>query len=522
MSKKWLCILLAAVSGVVWAQPVVPAGGTVNAADYSRAIAPGSIITVFGQNLAPGVEGAGGLPLPTALAGTSVEASDGTRTVLLPLYVVLETQVSGQLPYDIGPNVTVRVRTAEGVSDPDSFTLAPRAPRLFSVDQQGSGRAVLLHPDGELVSRQNPMKPGEWVSIYANSMGAVHPPIEAGMGAADGSTGNPWNVVTAEVGVTIGGRDATVDYAGLAPYLAGLYQVNVFTPYYDLMGDLLIAMGVGAAGSQGNISAPVEPNGFYLLLGAGKFPNGQAKNAIGVTRSAVAFLHETPEIWGQDGFGQWTHNSHLGQPFAATSGLALTLMSGGAILYDNNGIEDGSHAGYYDNGNGGVPDADKPGLWEWYSMSNNLNAVFAGYFRLTQWTTFDRIIGYFDGNGNSELPFDPENAYNRFRMNIWSNGAGDFPALAGFTGNVLSSDSTPGVFEFSPTQVERVFSDGFRDRIYRMVYTLETPITLEPGEYWFSHDTAVPEGMSSPATTQGRAVSRAVRAIPSAAIQLAR
>ena len=46
----------------------------------------------------------------------------------------------------------------------------------------------------------------------------------------------------------------------------------------------------------------------------------------------------------------------------------------------------------------------------------------------------------------------------------------------------------------SNTSVVRVFSDGSTDPIYRLTYDLTTPITLEAGEYWFSHDaTVIPE-----------------------------
>lgn len=515
MSNKWLCILLAAVSGVVCAQPVVPAGAVVNAADYSRVIAPGAYITIFGTELAPKYAPATAVPLPATLEGTSVEVTDGARTELMPLWYVSPEQVAGQLPYDMGPEIQVRVVTGAGASEWDSLSLVARAPALYAVDWQGAGRAVLAHPDGELVTRQNPLKPGQWAVLYANSMGEVDPPVPAGQGANDGSDGSPLNEVTAATYVTIDERESQVAFAGLTPYLAGLYQVNLFSPYNDLIGDLFISLRVGEAESQANISVPAEPNGFYYLLSGGKFPNGQTKNAIPGPGSAVVFRHLTEEVWLDDGFEQWTFNSQLGPQFEATSGLALTLKDGGAIVYDNNGIEDGSCGDYYDNSSGAVPDGEKPGLYEWFSMSNNFDAIFATYFSLSEATTFDGIIGYFDGNGRAELRFDPGNVYNRFRVNIWSNAGGDMPATSSFTGDVLSSDTTAGTFEYSATDVRRVFSDGASDEIFRLVFTLEEPVTLPAGEYWFSHDMAVPAGESSPVILRTRkAVSSAVRVLP--------
>ena len=142
----------------------------------------------------------------------------------------------------------------------------------------------------------------------------------------------------------------------------------------------------------------------------------------------------------------------------------------------------------------------------YFSMSNYTPAVFAGYFRLTGRTTFNQMIGYFDANGNTQLPFDPANVYNGYRMNIWSNAPGNVPRATTslYTGDVFSSDRTPGVFTFGDTGVARVFNDSVQDPIFRLVYTLNAPVTLEAGEYWFSHDMAVPaltvRGASQPGT----------------------
>jgi uncharacterized protein (TIGR03437 family) len=520
--KAWTLALVVGV-GAAWAQPVLPAGQTLNAADYSRSFAPGAYITIFGSNLAPGLGQAAAVPLPTEILGTSVEVTDGSQTGPIPLLYVTPGQLAGQLPYGLGPNVQVRVRTPAGESAWDALTLASRAPRLFAVNQEGFGRAVALDQNWNLAARQNPIKPGQWVALYANSLGAVEPPVPAGHGAGDGSPGKPYNLVPDDVQVTIAGRPAQVGWAGLTPYVPGVYQLNVFTPYWDLLGDLPVRVTAGGGESQLNLSLPAEPNGFYYVMGAGKFPNGQTRTGVGGAGSAIAFRHETREVWGDEGLNAWTLNSRLGSSFTATSGLALTLRQGTAIVYDNNGIEDGTHGGYYDNSGGAVADNQKPGLFEWFSMSNNLNAAFAGYFRLAAPATFDQIIGYFDGNGTPELRFDPANVYNRFRMNIWSQGPAGAPAVNGFTGDVFSSDTAAGTFSYSMTGAARVFSDGARDPIYRMVYALAQPVTLAPGEYWFCHDAAVPVGIASPITgTQQRAISSAVRALPAGKVVLGR
>ena len=81
-----------------------------------------------------------------------------------------------------------------------------------------------------------------------------------------------------------------------------------------------------------------------------------------------------------------------------------------------------------------------------------------------------------------------------FRMNIWSNTDGDLlpTDTNSFDGDVFSSDNATGAFAWSDTGINRVGSSSTQD-IYRLTYTLADPITLQPGEYWFSHDAVVPE-----------------------------
>jgi uncharacterized protein (TIGR03437 family) len=505
--KRTLAILLVSI-GPLCAQnaPVILPNGVVNAADYSRAAAPGALLSIFGRDLSPRADAAATMPMPSTLQGVSVEVMDGGRTVLAPLYFVSPGQINAMLPYDVGASIQVRVRTAAGVSNTDTLAVGGRAPRLFVGE---AGRALATHSDFSILTRDKPAKPGEMVVLLANSVGAVTPGVAAGAAAGAGFPEDPFNLVSEPVTVTVDGRTARVDYAGLMPYLAGVYQINLRMPYYDVVGDLAVILNAGSAASQSDISVPAEPNGFYWVLNGGKFVGGQTLNGVSGAGSAIAFVHDDP-LWGNTGLRAWTKEIGLGPAFSAAAGLALTLKNGNAIVYDNNGIETGGQGTYYDNSRGGS-DSDKPGLTTYFSMSNYMDAIFAGYFRLTERTTFNQMIGYFDGNGNTKLPFDPANVYNRYRMNIWSNGSGNVPrGTSLFAGDVFSSDRTPGVFTFGDTGVARVFSDGAKDPIFRLVCTLNAPVTLEPGEYWFSHDVAVPEvSVQGAAQTGAAALERA-------------
>ncbi|MDQ6663476.1 MAG: hypothetical protein M3Z23_03685 [Acidobacteriota bacterium] len=510
-TSQLLVSVLAGLSTCAWAQseaPVIRANGTVNAADYSRVFAPGAIISIFGDNLASSKEAASTLPLPTSLGGATVEVIDGETITPLPLYFASPGQLNAQLPYNLtGQAVQIRVRSA-GASNTDSITLTSRAPRLFSIGDGGTGTAILQTADASLVTKANPVTSGSRYVLYLNSLGATSPAAVAG---APSGSGDGLQKVMDPVSVSVNGNPATVTFAGLTPGLTGLYQLNFQAPYDRVTGDVSLAVSVGSSVSQNAVTVPVQPNGFYFVLTGGKVGvNGQMKDNLSGLNSPVAYRHEDQRTWGPVGYKAWTTQLEVTDATTPTAGLALTLKNGASVVYDNNGMETNTvpvappisfgRTNYYDNSDKAVRDANKAGLYEAYCMSNYLPAVFAGYFKLTSSTTFTQIIGYFDPNGTAELRFNPSDPNFTYRMNIYSNVSGrqDLPKETGsFVGDVFSSDRTAGTFAFSDTTYKRVFSDGATDPIFRMVYTLASPVTLPAGEYWFTHDAAVPVRFSA-------------------------
>ena len=231
----------------------------------------------------------------------------------------------------------------------------------------------------------------------------------------------------------------------------------------------------------------VDRLGYYYTISGGKFPTGPSPNGNNASGGTFRFLTDDPaQPYPVD---QWQKDDW----FSDNAGFALTLRNAGAIVYDNNGIEDGTYGDYYDaSGSHGLD-----GLYRGYSMANNFDWIYAGYFRLTAPTTVDQLIGYFDPNGGSgdTFPFDPASPAIRYRMNIWSNVSGDLlPVNTGsFAGDVFSTDSASGSFSWGDTGVDRVYPTvpGFPEAIYRLVFTLDTPMTLPAGTYWFSHDASI-------------------------------
>jgi len=188
--------------------PAVAANGIVNGGDFSAAIAPGSVVSIFGQNFAIRGNAFSALPLPTELSGVSVTANG----IPAPLFYVSPGQINIQLPYEVSGQVELRITTPNG-SATGIVNVTTVAPSILAV-VSGS----------HLVSSSNPAIPGSYLTVYATGLGkptGFCPTGQATSGAMP---------VAAPVQVEFGGTTVQPAYAGLAPLFAGLNQVNVEVP----------------------------------------------------------------------------------------------------------------------------------------------------------------------------------------------------------------------------------------------------------------------------------------------------
>jgi uncharacterized protein (TIGR03437 family) len=207
--------------------PVIHEGGVVSAASFSPApLAPGGLFAIFGSGLAAGRNSAGLPPLPADLGGTRVEI-DGRET---PLFFAGEsgsiTQVNGKAPFDLLANVThhFAVRSGNRRSAIVEVPFAVASPSVLTVDQSGRGQAIVV--DGAnptvLADAANPVRRPGVITIYCEGLGPVTQAVQAGRP----SPALPLAHAIHPVEVTIGGVPARVDFAGLSPFWAGLYQIN--------------------------------------------------------------------------------------------------------------------------------------------------------------------------------------------------------------------------------------------------------------------------------------------------------
>ncbi len=199
-----------------------PIPRTVSAASYSAsAITEKAIVAAFGPNLATTTESSATMPLPTALAGTTVNVQDATGTSRpAPLFFVSPLQVNYQIPPGTVPGpATITITSGDGQVSVGLTLVTIAAPSLFTMNQIGTGAAA-AHDAITLAGSPFPATRAggqpNIIAFYATGLGADATDLEAN--------------VNASVQVTIDGNPATVDYAGRAPGFTGLNQLNVILP----------------------------------------------------------------------------------------------------------------------------------------------------------------------------------------------------------------------------------------------------------------------------------------------------
>jgi uncharacterized protein (TIGR03437 family) len=233
--KGLLVVLI--LSTAVYAQtPTVAAGGVLNGASFDRnmPVTPGSLISIFGSNLAATTATADSIPLSTVLGGVNVKVNG----IDAPLNGVFQSasgdQINAQLPWNVQPGSAQVVVTRNGVaSAPQTLQVGQFSPGIFST-QFGVGQAIAINfvdsslaaPNGAIPGlATHPAKAGDTVIILATGLGPVSPSVSNGANTVDAL-----RTTTSMPTVTIGGVSAPVDFSGLSPQFVGVNQINVRVP----------------------------------------------------------------------------------------------------------------------------------------------------------------------------------------------------------------------------------------------------------------------------------------------------
>lgn len=201
--------------------PYADPAGVRNAAGETPEIvvAPGSIASVVGINLAADYELGPQNPLAQAIGGVTVRL--GNR--LMPMVFVSPEQINFQVPSDLGEGIyQIAVRWNSNPEVTSSMRIVRNAPGVF---------AKALHADGREISKDTPANRGDTVSIFGTGFG----PYERV--AIDGFPlpASPSYPTLDPVEIWLGDRQVETAWAG---GVAG--QIGVATAKFRLPEDLAV------------------------------------------------------------------------------------------------------------------------------------------------------------------------------------------------------------------------------------------------------------------------------------------
>lgn len=156
---------------------------------FPRAAAPGSLISIYGSQL-------------TALSGDTEVNVAGQR---MAISFAGPDQINTLVPENVSGLVKVQVKNAAG-EHTVNLLIEPTVPSLFA--------PALNAVTGTVVTAQSPLRPGDYVSLFATGLGRT----------TTRDDGLNWADVQPEV--SFGSRPCTILYAGRAPGFPGLDQIN--------------------------------------------------------------------------------------------------------------------------------------------------------------------------------------------------------------------------------------------------------------------------------------------------------
>lgn len=230
----------------------------VGAADYdAESVAPGGIVSVFGQGLGPS-------ELAHLQVGKHGRVTDylADAQVLFdgiagPILAARHNQVNVVVPFETAGESEVEVMvTYKGlVGNPVLVPLHAAAPALFTLHGLGHGRGAILNEDLTLNSPENPAPRGSVIMLFATGAGLYKEGTPTGAIVSD-----QLPHVLETVQVLIGGVAGTVEYAGGAPTLvSSVVQINVRISMDTPTGDAVpVQLVAGDRASKAQVTVAIR------------------------------------------------------------------------------------------------------------------------------------------------------------------------------------------------------------------------------------------------------------------------
>ena len=193
------------VAGVLTVAPqTVGIAAVVNSASFQPGVTAGGLATIFGSGL---VTGGSDVPSVT-VAGFPAY-----------VYAAFPFQVNFQIPAGVPVGNSLISITGLLGTTTQNINVSPTAAGIFSIGRNAANQlqAAVVNQDGTVNGPNNPAKRGEYIAIYCTGLG-----VKVAQGG--------YQVAQAAVKVVLGGVELVPLYAGIAPGLIGVDQVNVQVP----------------------------------------------------------------------------------------------------------------------------------------------------------------------------------------------------------------------------------------------------------------------------------------------------
>lgn len=244
----------------------------VNTATYLPAISPGALVSIFGSNFGPAVMSTAyndkGL-YPTAISdrpdGVFGNTSVTFGGIAAPITYIGANQINAMVPYGVAGRkaVDVVVTCYHNPSTAVTATIFDTSPGIFTATQNGTGQGAILNappiaPNNRTLytynSSANPASKGSAIEMYATGVGGWNPPVPDGEVAltalnplcSDNQSLECTKLVAKPLTLTIGGKPATILYAGTARYEPwSLIQINAIVPLDADSGTQPVVLAVG-------------------------------------------------------------------------------------------------------------------------------------------------------------------------------------------------------------------------------------------------------------------------------------
>jgi uncharacterized protein (TIGR03437 family) len=225
--------------------------GVGNAFSGSTGFAPGELVSIYGQNLAPSPMSAQGAPLPLRMAGVWVTVNGISAPIkdIVPAGPgVSQDQLNVQIPYETGTGDAILAVNNGGQVAAFSLPMSVTAPGLY-------GAAVDAITGQPVTSVQL----GQALLLFMTGEGDVTPTLATG--ATPLQQSNPANLPHPGLPlvVTIGGVPAAVQFAGIPPGLVGVSQINVTVAPNTPSGSQQVIVTVGGVATNA-ITLNVTPS----------------------------------------------------------------------------------------------------------------------------------------------------------------------------------------------------------------------------------------------------------------------